>query len=432
MNLQIGDTIGDFQILGVLGAGGMGRVFRVRNVISDRVDAMKVILPGLVADPAAAERFLREIKVHASLVHPNIAGLHTAMHHQDSYLMIMELVEGRSLDAMLRHGPIEPSAAVAVAAQVLAALDYAHAHGVIHRDIKPANIIVRDDGVVKVTDFGIARSSVSPQLTATGLVLGSIHYMSPEQIRAQMVDGRSDLYSVGITMYESLTGRRPCEGASEYEVMKAHLEGSPVPLEQLAPGIPAVVSEAVMRALAKDPAARFQSAQEFRAALGQPVTNATPSAPIPSPAAQPAQVAAIQEKLLPYLGPIAPRLVAKAAARTPSRGMLVQELASHIPDLRDREAFIKSCRPHVGETEAASRTTATVLMPSAGAAAATWDPESIAKVKQALTAHLGPIASVLVDRTMKKVTTREQLYQALAAHIPTEKDRAAFLRAVPR
>ena len=187
MNLQVGDTIGDYEILAVLGTGGMGRVFRVRNLISDRIDAMKVVLPGLVTDAGIADRFLREIKLHASLVHPNIAGLHTALHYRESYLMIMELVEGRSLDEMIRSGPLETARGVDIVQQVLAALSHAHSHGVIHRDIKPANIIVRDDGVVKVTDFGIARASGTPQLTAAGLVLGSLHYMSPEQIKAQPV-----------------------------------------------------------------------------------------------------------------------------------------------------------------------------------------------------------------------------------------------------
>src|ERR1017187_3637101 len=159
MNLQIGQTAGDYQILGELGAGGMGKVFRVRNVISDRMDAMKVLRPDLVADAAMGDRFLREIKVHASLVHPNIASLHTALRHGDSYLMIMELVEGQSLDDAIRDGPLDPASGVDVMVQVLAALDYAHRHGVIHRDIKPANIIVKGDGGVKVTDFGIARST---------------------------------------------------------------------------------------------------------------------------------------------------------------------------------------------------------------------------------------------------------------------------------
>jgi serine/threonine-protein kinase len=440
-NLQIGDTVGDYEILGELGAGGMGKVFRVRNVISDRMDAMKVLRPDLVADAEMGDRFLREIKVHASLVHPNIASLHTAVRHGDSYLMIMELVEGRSLAEAIRGGPLNPAAGVDVILQVLAALAYAHRHGVIHRDIKPANIIVKDDGMVKVTDFGIARSSVAPRLTATGSMLGSLNYMSPEQVKAQPCDPRSDLYSVGVTLYEVLTGRRPFEGANEYEIMRGHLETVPVPPEQLAAQIPPEVSHAILRALAKDPAERFQTAQEFRSALGpvgrrlSSVTEtlrAKVAPPPPVPAASPHDLTVIQAKLLPYLGPITPRLVAKAASHTTSRSVLVRELADHIPDPRDREAFLKACQPHLGEPEAASRLTPATTVPLDTPQRVSWDPDYIAKVKQSLTLHIGPIAGVLVDRTCKRVTSRQQLYEALMTHIPSEKDRAKFLQSVPR
>ena len=413
MNLQVGDKVGDYEILGELGAGGMGKVFRVRNLISDRMDAMKVLRPDLVTDADMGDRFLREIKVHASLVHPNIASLHTALRHGDSYLMIIELVEGRSLAEAIRLGPLDPAAGVAVILQVLAALGYAHGHGVIHRDVKPANIIVNNDGVVKVTDFGIARSSVAPRLTATGSMLGSLYYMSPEQVRALPCDGRSDLYSVGVTLYEVLTGRRPFEGANEYEIMRGHLETMPVPPEQLAVSIPPPVSHAILRALAKNPAERFQTAQEFSLALGL----RDKVAPPPGPAAIPEDLTAIQAKLFPYLGPITPRLVAKAASRTTSRRVLVKDLAEHIPDPRDREAFLKACQPQLVEPEAQR---------------VGWEPDYLDKVKQSLARHLGPIAGVLVDRTCKRVSTRQQLYAALAAHIPSEKDRSAFLQSVPQ
>jgi len=440
MNLQIGDTAGDYEILGELGAGGMGKVFRVRNVISDRIDAMKVLRPDLMADAAMGDRFLREIKVHASLVHPNIASLHTALRYGDSYLMIMEFVEGRSLAQAIRRGPLNPDAGVDVIVQVLAALDYAHRHGVVHRDIKPANIIVKDDGVVKVTDFGIARSSVAPRLTATGSMLGTLYYMSPEQLKGLPADQRSDLYSVGVTLYEVLTGRRPFEGVNEYEIMKGHLESMPVPPEQLAAQIRPEVSQAIMRALAKNPGERFQTAQEFRTALGpvgerlSPVTQtmrAKVTPPPTAPAASPADLTAIQAKLLPYLGPITPRLVAKAASLTTSRSVLVQELAGHIPDLRDREAFLKACQPRLGEPQTASRLTAATPAPAETPQRVSWDPDYLEKVKHALTRHIGPIAGVLVDRTCKRVTSRQQLYEALITHIPSEKDRAKFLQSVP-
>jgi len=436
-DLQIGDTIGDYKIIGELGAGGMGKVFRVRNLISDRIDAMKVLRPDLMADAEMGDRFLREIKVHASLVHPNIAGLYTALRYGGSCLMIMELVEGRSLAEVIRGGPLDPAPGVDVIQQALAALAYAHSHGVIHRDVKPANIILKNDGVAKVTDFGIATSSVAPRLTATGSMLGSLYYMAPEQIKALPCDPRSDLYSAGVTLYEVLTGRVPFPGASEYEIMKGHLEGTPVPPGQLVPKIPPEVSHAILRALAKDPAGRFQTAEEFRSALGfhtrqRATAPGLPAGAIsvaPGSAATPDDLNAIQAKLLPYLGPITPLLVAKAAAATVSRRMLVKELAGHIPDLRDREAFLKACQPTVPEPGAYA--TPAPVRPQT-TQRVNWDPGFLEKVKQSLTPLIGPIAGVLVDRTCKRVASREQLYDALIAHIPSEKDRASFLRSMPQ
>ena len=146
MNLEIGSTVGDYQVVGILGAGGMGQVYKVRNVISDRVEAMKVLLPDLVNQPDLADRFLREIKVQASLEHPNIAALHTAVRQENQLLMLMEFVEGVTLDQKLKDGPLPAAEAVNYIMQVLAALEYAHARGVVHRDIKPANMMLTPGG----------------------------------------------------------------------------------------------------------------------------------------------------------------------------------------------------------------------------------------------------------------------------------------------
>lgn len=174
MTFQIGDTIGDYQIVDVLGRGGMGKVFRVRNLISDRLDALKIIAPDLGDNPELADRFLREIKVHASLDHPNIAALRTALRVGNQIAMVMELVEGMDLDEKLRQGPLPVRKAVDTVDQVLSALAFAHGRGIVHRDIKPPNIIVTPAGLVKLTDFGIAQTVGDPRLTATGMALGSL------------------------------------------------------------------------------------------------------------------------------------------------------------------------------------------------------------------------------------------------------------------
>ena len=241
--MNIGERIGDYEIVQVLGAGGMGQVYKVRNVLSDRIEAMKVLLPNLEGDPGLADRFLNEIKVQATLDHPNIAKLHTAMKINNQLVMVMEFVDGTSLSTVLLRGPLPPSVAAGYAAQVLDALAYAHARGVIHRDIKPANLMLAADGHIKLMDFGIARVQADKRLTQTGSTVGSLFYMSPEQIKGSgSGTGRSDLYSLGITMYEMVTGRRPFGGDSDFQIMSAHLGQAPMAPIEVIPGIPSGLS----------------------------------------------------------------------------------------------------------------------------------------------------------------------------------------------
>src|ERR1022692_4330285 len=276
MNLEIGTTIGDYQVVGILGAGGMGQVYKVRNVISDRVEAMKVLLPDLVNQPDLADRFLREIKVQGSLEHPNIATLHTAVRVENQLLMLMEFVEGITLDQKLKDGPLPAAEAVNYVMQVLSALEYAHARGVVHRDIKPANMMLTSGGVVKLMDFGIARSSADHKLTQTGVTVGSLYYMAPEQIQGVTApDGRWDLYSVGVSLYELLTGKRPFDGDSEFAIMSAHLQGTPVPPVTIDPRLPQLLNDVILMSVAKDPSARFQTAGAFGAALSQVFAKST-------------------------------------------------------------------------------------------------------------------------------------------------------------
>jgi serine/threonine-protein kinase len=291
--MNIGERIGDYEIVEILGTGGMGQVYKVRNVLSDRIEAMKVLLPNLEGDADLADRFLREIKVQAALDHPNIAKLHTAMRAGNQLVMVMEFVDGTSLAQMLERGPIAAGTVASYVAQVLDALAYAHARGVVHRDIKPANIMVAPggpggaDGTVKLMDFGIARMKADRQLTQTGSTVGSLFYMSPEQIQGGTPDPRSDLYSVGITMYEMVTGRRPFVGDSDFSIMSAHMQQRPAAPIEVIPGVPAALNDLILMAIEKDPAARFQSAGAFRAALGsafpQAVAATIPTKTMPTP-----------------------------------------------------------------------------------------------------------------------------------------------------
>ena len=267
MSEETNKRVGDYQILNELGSGGMGRVYRVRNVISDRIEAMKILLPDLAGRQELATRFLREIKLMASLNHPNIAQLRTAFTADNQLVMIMEYVEGTTLADRLERGPIPASEALNYTSQVLSALSYAHGQHVIHRDIKPANIMLTREGVIKLMDFGIARGGDDRGLTMTGTTLGSLGYMSPEQVKGEATDARSDLYSVGVSLYEMVTGQRPFRADSDYSLMTAHVKETPKPPVELHPGLPAALNEIILMAISKDPAQRFQTADAFGNAL---------------------------------------------------------------------------------------------------------------------------------------------------------------------
>ncbi len=267
MDLEIGQTIGDYEILRVLGSGGMGKVYQVRNYVSHRVEAMKVLLPAFTSEADLVDRFLREIRISASLDHPNIAALRTAQRVNNQLVMVMEYVEGSTFDSLLRASHIPAEQGMGYTIQALSALSYAHSKGVIHRDIKPGNIMLTPSGTVKLMDFGIARLATDSKLTKTGVMLGSVYYMSPEQIEGRELDARSDIYSLGITLYEIATGQRPFSGDSEYKIMAAHLKQMPQPPRELAHSLPQELNDVILMALAKDPAQRFQSADAFQKAL---------------------------------------------------------------------------------------------------------------------------------------------------------------------
>lgn len=299
MELTIGSKIGDYEVVDILGAGGMGKVYKVRNALSDRVEAMKVLLPNLAENPELADRFMREIKVQASLDHPNIAQLHTALHVNNQLLMLMEYIDGVSLEQKLKNGPLPVPQAVDAIMQVLSALEFAHARGLVHRDVKPANIMVTAGGQVKLMDFGIAKGANNDRhLTMTGTTLGSLYYMSPEQIQgASDLDARADLYSVGVTLYELVTGKRPFDGDSQFAIMSAHLEKAPIPPINIDPRLPQMLNDIILLAVAKDPNARFQAAGAMRNALSNVLPTTSGSAPVAS--AVPAPPAPVRTATMP-------------------------------------------------------------------------------------------------------------------------------------
>jgi eukaryotic-like serine/threonine-protein kinase len=311
---HVGQHFGDYEILSILGMGGMGKVYKVRNVISDRVEAMKILLPDLGSNQSLADRFLREIRLLATLDHPNIAALRTAMTFENQLVMIMEFVEGETLANRLARAPLSTAEAVNYSDQVLSALSYAHKQNIIHRDIKPANMMLTPQGVVKLMDFGIARSATDGSLTTTGTTLGSLNYMPPEQVRGEGADARSDIYSFGVSLYEMLTGKLPFKGDSQYSLMTAHLNETPPEPITLRADLPAGLNEIIMMAIAKDPASRFQTADAFRAALSSVEVSALPPAGTTSvtPTPKPSGATTLVDT------PLTPRMPTPAPQRTPT------------------------------------------------------------------------------------------------------------------
>ena len=300
----VGQSVGDYEVLSILGLGGMGKVYKVRNVISDRVEAMKVLLPDLNSHQSLADRFLREIRLLASLNHPNIAVLRTALTYENQLVMIMEFVEGETLANRIARAPISTAEAVNYSEQILSALGYAHKHNIIHRDIKPANMMLTPQGVVKLMDFGIARSGTDGSLTSTGTTLGSLNYMPPEQVRGDAADARSDIYSFGISLYELLTGKLPFQGDSQYSLMTAQLNQQPASPISLRADVPPALNEIILMAMAKEPGDRFQSADAFCNAL-----KSVPVSALPSPGTTFAQTARPSAPMSPddtLMGTLAP------------------------------------------------------------------------------------------------------------------------------
>ena len=258
---------GRYQVLRKLGAGGMANVYLAEDQELGRRVAIKILNERHANDEQFVERFRREAKNAAALSHPNIVSIYDRGEAEGTYYIAMEYLEGRSLkELIVSRGPAPINVAVEYARQILSALRFAHLKGIVHRDIKPHNVLVAGDGRVKVTDFGIARAGAS-QMTEAGSIVGTAQYLSPEQARGASVDQRSDVYSLGIVLYELLTGAVPFNGDTPVEIAMKHLSQPPEPPSVKRPEIPRELDLVVMRALAKDPDDRYQSAEEMEADL---------------------------------------------------------------------------------------------------------------------------------------------------------------------
>lgn len=257
-----------YHVLEPLGSGGMANVYLAFDEVLGRDVALKVLDHRFVDDEEFVERFRREARIAAVLSHPNIASIHDLRDTENgTYYMVMEYVSGGTLKDRIRKGPLPPSTAITIALQVAQALEAAHAKGTIHRDVKPQNILLTEAGVVKVVDFGIARAAALSKLTQTGHVLGTAYYMSPEQAGGKSVSPRSDLYSLGVVLYEMLTGKLPYKTDTASLIAANPTNGSLRPPKELDPIIPDKLSDTVVRLLAHDPKERYPDASSLIANL---------------------------------------------------------------------------------------------------------------------------------------------------------------------
>jgi serine/threonine-protein kinase len=259
--------IGAYRVLSAVGRGGMAVVYRGIHESLQREVAIKELLPAAVLDKEAKSRFHREALALAAFRHQNIVTLYDLVEKNDSLFMVMEFVDGPTLQALLREGPLPVPVAAVVGARVASALDHAHFNRIIHRDIKPANIMLTKAGEVKLMDFGIAKDEALLTLTQHGMAVGTPSYMSPEQVKGQPLDPRTDLFSLGVVLYEMLSGQRPFSGQSTSEVFAKIRDGKYPPLEKLKPDVPGPLRKLVRRALKGRLDRRYQDAAKIRGEL---------------------------------------------------------------------------------------------------------------------------------------------------------------------
>ncbi len=264
MENLVGKVIDNYRIVSVLGKGGMGIVYKAYDTKLDRFVAIKLLGSQVGNKERFIERFKREAKNHAQLSHPNIVTVYGFIEYSNLLGIVMEYVEGESLEKVLeRQGRFNLYDVIYLLKQILLGIGYAHSKGFIHRDVKPSNIILNKEGVTKIMDFGISKSLVDPDMTKTGSKIGTVYYMSPEQVRGEEVTNRSDIYSIGCTVYEMIAGEPPFDSQSEYEVMDSHLKKTPQKLTERMTGIPEQVDSVLHKALQKNPNDRYSSCEEM-------------------------------------------------------------------------------------------------------------------------------------------------------------------------
>lgn len=468
-------TIGKYRITRPLGKGAMGIVYEGFDPVIERKVAIKTILAEYLEAAEMEEavaRFKREAQAGGRLQHPGIVGVYEYGNDADMAFIVMEFVEGWELKRILASGVrYELPEVCEIMKQLLSALEYSHKAGVVHRDIKPANVMIMHGPRIKVMDFGIARLE-SSSLTQVGTVVGTPTHMAPEQLMGIQADGRADIWSAGVILYELLTGVSPFHAETPAAVMHKVMQADPVKPSKLKPGLAEGFDTIIARALAKKPDDRFLTAREFQANLflalhgkavatvSAPARRSDPTRPLtpveaaqieatriqppsetaiaraPALAIEPEALLEIERSLSRHMGPLATVLVKRGQREAASLDEFFRSLAENIPDDEEQAEFLKKMSALKKSDKSGMTGTRANPAPAAatgaGKALSAFNPEVLAKAEKQLASYVGPLARVLIKEAAGKSGNLKELYAQLAAHIDSEDERRDFLASLPR